>query len=127
MSPSSSFAQMTNRSAIGAFVIQFFEPFKTYLPPFSFARVSILFSQHTRRQRQQPSPTCRRRCRSIDSYELQCTERQTYEPGSEPWFGSVSPKQPMISPVARRGRYYTSTDQQQQRNVRLAVSHGCFA
>ena len=26
--------------------------------------------------------------------------------GSEPWFGSVSPKQPTISPEASRGRYF---------------------
>eukprot|EP01139_Manchomonas_bermudensis_P019373 Amastigsp_a676681_878.p5 type:complete len:106 gc:universal Amastigsp_a676681_878:725-408(-) len=29
------------------------------------------------------------------------------EPGSEPWFGSVSPKQPMSSPVASFGRNFS--------------------
>jgi hypothetical protein len=28
------------------------------------------------------------------------------EPGSEPWFGSVRPKQPIHSPVASLGRYF---------------------
>ena len=27
------------------------------------------------------------------------------DPGSEPWFGSVSPKQPIHSPLASLGRY----------------------
>ena len=27
-------------------------------------------------------------------------------PGSEPWFGSVRPKQPINSPVASLGRYF---------------------
>ena len=27
-------------------------------------------------------------------------------PGSEPWFGSVSPKQPIHSPLASFGRYF---------------------
>jgi hypothetical protein len=27
-------------------------------------------------------------------------------PGSEPWFGSVRPKQPIHSPVASLGRYF---------------------
>ena len=31
--------------------------------------------------------------------------RVTIEPGSEPWFGSVRPKQPIHSPVASFGRY----------------------
>src|SRR5215475_4843005 len=31
--------------------------------------------------------------------------RVTIEPGSEPWSGSVSPKQPTISPLASLGRY----------------------
>src|SRR5580698_2071824 len=31
--------------------------------------------------------------------------RVTMLPGSEPWFGSVSPKQPIHSPVASLGRY----------------------
>ena len=31
--------------------------------------------------------------------------RVIIEPGSEPWSGSVSPKQPTISPVASFGRY----------------------
>ena len=39
--PCSSFAQMTNTSAIGEFVIQFLEPFKTYPPSFSVALVFI--------------------------------------------------------------------------------------
>lgn len=42
MSPSSSLAQIKNTSAIGAFVIQFLEPFKMYFPPWSLARVSML-------------------------------------------------------------------------------------
>jgi hypothetical protein len=32
--------------------------------------------------------------------------RVTIEPGSEPWFGSVRPKQPMNSPLASLGRYF---------------------
>jgi len=32
--------------------------------------------------------------------------RDFIPPGSEPWSGSVSPKQPTSSPVARRGRYF---------------------
>ena len=31
--------------------------------------------------------------------------RVIIEPGSEPWSGSVSPKQPTIAPVASLGRY----------------------
>ena len=32
--------------------------------------------------------------------------RVCIEPGSEPWLGSVSPKQPTHSPVASFGRYF---------------------
>ena len=28
-------------------------------------------------------------------------------PGSEPWFGSVSPKHPIVLPAARSGRYFS--------------------
>ncbi len=33
--------------------------------------------------------------------------RLAIEPGSEPWFGSVRPKQPIHSPVASLGRYFS--------------------
>src|SRR5207244_5031732 len=36
---------------------------------------------------------------------LAFSARVTMEPGSEPWSGSVSPKQPTISPRASFGRY----------------------
>ena len=39
--PCSSLAQITKTSAIGEFVIQVFDPFKTYPPSFSFAFVFI--------------------------------------------------------------------------------------
>ena len=32
--------------------------------------------------------------------------RVIIEPGSEPWFGSVKPKQPTHSPLASFGRYF---------------------
>ena len=32
--------------------------------------------------------------------------RVTIDPGSEPWSGSVNPKQPIASPAASRGRYF---------------------
>jgi len=32
--------------------------------------------------------------------------RVAMEPGSDPWSGSVRPKQPIHSPVASRGRYF---------------------
>jgi hypothetical protein len=32
--------------------------------------------------------------------------RVTMLPGSEPWFGSVRPKQPIHSPLASLGRYF---------------------
>ena len=41
---------------------------------------------------------CSRRCTFF--------ARVTIEPGSEPWFGSVRPKQPIHSPVASFGRYF---------------------
>lgn len=52
MSPSSSLAQTRNKSAMGAFVIQFLDPLRMYLPPWSRARVSILLVRGTS-QRQQ--------------------------------------------------------------------------
>ena len=33
--------------------------------------------------------------------------RVCIDPGSEPWSGSVSPKQPTHSPLASRGRYFS--------------------
>ena len=35
------------------------------------------------------------------------TARVFMPPGSDPWSGSVSPKQPTHSPVASRGRYFS--------------------
>ncbi len=70
ITPSSSLAQITKTSAIGAFDIHILEPLSTQPSATFFARVFI-------------------------------------PPGSEPWSGSVSPKQPIISPVASLGRYFS--------------------
>ena len=37
---------------------------------------------------------------------LTALARVTIEPGSEPWLGSVRPKQPIDSPLASFGRYF---------------------
>ena len=41
-----------------------------------------------------------------DSRRARVRARVTIEPGSEPWLGSVRPKQPIHSPVASFGRYF---------------------
>ncbi len=68
MTPSSVLAQTTAISAMGALVIQLFEPDSRNPPSTARARVTML-------------------------------------PGSEPWSGSVNPKQPTSSPEARPGKY----------------------
>ena len=65
----SSFAHTTKTSAIGEFVIQFFDPFNIYEP----------------------------------SYYLTALEFILF--GSDPTFGSVKPKHPIISPDINPGRY----------------------
>ncbi|KGD38142.1 hypothetical protein DO70_6467 [Burkholderia pseudomallei] len=85
---SSSFAQTTNTSAIGEFVIHIFEPDSEYPPGTFLARVTML-------------------------------------PGSEPWFGSVSPKQPIHSPVASFGRYFSFCASEPNSKIGTITSDDC--
>ena len=87
LSPPSVWAQMMKTSAMGELVIQFLLPFSIQ----TLASLSYLIIR--------------------ESWEVR-GERLSYLAvvsicaGSEPWFGSVRPKQPTISPAASRGRYF---------------------
>ena len=46
-------------------------------------------------------------------------------PGSEPWLGSVSPKQPMASPLASAGRYLRRCASEPKRRMGSMTREDC--